>query len=326
MLWTLVVALMSAMAGMMSSAVAQETKHLAARVELHLINSLTISDQQFLTGDANGNAAQITGQLRIAQGSGRLPVVVLLHGSGGMGSNIEFWSKELNAAGISTFAIDGFTGRGITATNTNQALLGRLNFVLDVYRSLEILGKHPRVDPARIALMGFSRGGQGALYASATRFHKLWNKSGVDLAAYIPFYPDCSTTYANDADIADRPVRIFHGTPDDYNPVTSCKSFVERLKGAGKDIILTEYPNAQHAFDNPLIAGSSVVAKDNQTVRNCTLREEAAGVIINVANKEPFTYKDACVELNPHIGYDSQATAAAKQAVIEFLKTIFRLG
>lgn len=325
-MWTLIAALVCAMAGLTSSAVAQETKYLAARVEFHLINSLTISDQQFLTGDENGKATQLVGQLRIAQGSGRLPVVILLHGSGGIGSNIEFWSRELNASGISTFAIDGFTGRGITATSANQSLLGRLNFVLDVYRSLEILGKHPRVDPTRIAVMGFSRGGQGTLYASELRFHKLWNKSGVDLAAYIPFYPDCSTTYANDADIASRPVRIFHGTPDDYNPVASCKLFVERLKAAGKDIILAEYPDAQHAFDVPLIAGSSVVAKDNQTVRNCKLREEPAGVIVNASSKEPFTYNDACVELNPHIGYDPQATAAAKQAVIEFLKTLFRLS
>lgn len=325
MLRTLI-ALGCAMVGLMSGAAGQETKQLAARVELHQINTLTISDQQFLTGDANGKTTQLTGQLRIAQGSGRLPVVVLLHGSGGMGANIEMWSKELNAQGISTFAIDGFTGRGITATATNQALLGRLTFVLDAYRSLEILGKHLRVDPTRIALMGFSRGGQGALYASEKRFHKMWNKSGVDLAAYIPFYPDCATTFESDTDIADRPVRIFHGTPDDYNPVASCKGFVERLRAASKDVILTEYPNAQHAFDSPLIAGSSVVAKDNQTVRNCTLREEAGGVIVNVLSKEPFTYKDTCVELNPHIGYDAEATAAAKQAVIEFLKTTFRLG
>jgi len=301
-------------------------KQLAARVELHQINTLTISDQQFLAGDESGKPTQLTGQLRIAQGSGRLPVVVLLHGSGGMGANIEMWSNELNALGISTFAIDGFTGRGITATNTNQALLGRLNFVLDVYRSLEILGKHSRVDPSRIALMGFSRGGQGALYASVLRFHKMWNKSGVDLAAYVPFYPDCSTTYATDSNAADRPIRIFHGTPDDYNPVASCKRFVERLKAAGKDVVLTEYPNAQHAFDNPLIGVASVVAKDNQTVRKCTLQEEGTGVIVEASSKQPFTYKDPCVELNPHVGYDADATAAAKEAVKVFFKDLFKLG
>ncbi len=325
-MWKSVVTFTITMATFAGAVTAQETKYLAARVEFHSINTLTISDQQFLTGDANGKATQLVGQFRIAQGSGRLPVVILLHGSGGIGSNIEFWSRELNASGISTFVIDGFTGRGITSTSTNQSLLGRLNFVLDVYRSLDVLSKHPRVDPARIALMGFSRGGQGTLYASELRFQKMWNKSGVDLAAYIPFYPDCSTTYANDTDIANRPVRIFHGTPDDYNPVASCRLFVDRLKTTAKDVELAEYPNAQHAFDVPLIAGPSVIAKDNQTVRNCKLREEPAGVIINASSKEPFTYQDACVELNPHIGYDPEATAAAKKAVIEFLRAVFKLN
>src|SRR3981081_4878621 len=76
--------------------------------------------------------------------------------------------------GISTFVIDGFTGRGLTSVNTDQASLGRLNFILDIYRALDILAKHPRVDPERIALMGFSRGGQAALYASLRRSHKMW--------------------------------------------------------------------------------------------------------------------------------------------------------
>ena len=61
-------------------AVAEPVSHdLAARVELHAINTMTLSDAQFLTGDANGKGATTTGEFRIAAGSGRLPVVILQH-------------------------------------------------------------------------------------------------------------------------------------------------------------------------------------------------------------------------------------------------------
>src|SRR6267142_3311035 len=178
-------------------------KEVAARTDFYAIPSLTISDQQFLTGDTNGKQVIVAGEFRIAQGTGKLPVVVLMHGSSGVGAGMDPWVRQLNTMGISTFVIDGFSGRGLTAVGPNQALLGRLNFILDIYRSLEILAKHSRVDPNRIVLMGFSRGGQAALYASLTRFHKMWNRSGVQFAAYIPFYPDCATTYSGDTDVAE---------------------------------------------------------------------------------------------------------------------------
>ena len=302
-----------------------EFKQFAARTELQQIQTLTLSDQQFLTGDSNGKPVTITGQLRIAQGSGRLPVVVLQHGSGGFLANIELWSRELNEMGISTFALDGFTGRGLTEVNTNQALLGRLNFILDIYRALEVLAQHPRVDTGRIALMGFSRGGQAALYASLTRFQRMWNKSGVEFVAYLPFYPDCMTTYISDTEVESRPIRIFGGMPDDYNPIAVCKAYVERLKAAGRDVELTEYPNASHAFDNPLGAQPAAVSPKAESVRNCRIREEAGGVLINAATNQPFSYKDACVELGPHLGHDPSAAKAATIAVRTFLRPVFKL-
>jgi dienelactone hydrolase len=300
-------------------------KEIAARVELHAFPSLTLSDQQFLSGDANGKPVTMTGELRIAQGAGRLPVVVLMHGSGGIGANIEPWTRTFNAMGVSTFAIDGFTGRGLTAVSTNQASLGRLNFILDIYRALELLSKHPRVDPDRIVLMGFSRGGQAALYASLTRFNKLWNKSGVQFAAYIPFYPDCATSYAGETEIAERPIRIFHGMPDDYNPVASCKPYIQRLRDSGRDIALTEYPDAQHGFDTPLNLGAVIVATGAQTVRGCKIREAEGGVLLNVSTQQPFSYKDECVQLNPHVGGNAEATQAARVAVREFVRQVFKL-
>lgn len=302
-------------------------KELAARVEIYAIPSLTISDQQFLTGDANGKPVTVAGEFRVAQGSGRLPVVVLMHGSSGVGATMEAWVHTFNAMGISTFVIDGFSGRGLTAVGPNQALLGRLNFILDIYRSLDILAKHPRVDPERIALMGFSRGGQAALYASLERFHKLWNKSGLQFAAYIPFYPDCSTSYATDTEVAARPIRIFHGTPDDYNPVASCKAYMGRLQEAKRDIVLTEYPDSPHGFDGGLLGVSSTTVSANaQTARNCHLKEGEGGVLMNADTQAPFSYKDACIELNPHVGGNPATAEAARKAVSDFLQALFKLG
>jgi dienelactone hydrolase len=302
-------------------------KDAAARVELYPIPTLNLSDQQFLTGSPDGRPVTVSGELRIAQGSGRSPVVVLMHGSSGVGPAMEAWTHALNAMGISTFVIDGFTGRGLTAVGPNQAVLGRLNLIVDIYRSLEILSVHPRVDPERIALMGFSRGGQAALFASLDRFNELWNKSGVRFAAYIPFYPDCSTSYVGDTEVADKPIRIFHGTPDDYNPVASCKAYVARLQEAKRDVVLTEYPDSEHAFDIGLLGVSSkVVSANAQTVRQCHIKEGDGGLLMNADTQAPFTYKDACVELNPHVGGNPETAEQARKAVSEFLAALFKLG
>ena len=302
-------------------------KDVATRTEIYAIPSLTISDQQFLTGDANGKQVTVAGEFRIAQGSGKLPVVVLMHGSSGVGAGMDPWVRHFNAMGISTFVIDGFSGRGLTAVGPNQALLGRLNFIVDIYRSLEILGKHPRVDPDRIVLMGFSRGGQAALYASLERFHKLWNKSGAQFAAYIPFYPDCSTSYATDTETVARPIRIYHGTPDDYNPVSSCKAYLARLQDAKRDVALTEYPDSAHGFDAGLLGLSTVAVSTNaQSARNCRLKEGDGGVLMNDDTKEPFTYKDACIALNPHVGGNPATAQEARKAVSDFLQALLKLG
>jgi hypothetical protein len=45
-----------------------------ARIEAIPIQTLTISDEQFLKGDAYGRPTTIAGTLRIAKGAGRLPL------------------------------------------------------------------------------------------------------------------------------------------------------------------------------------------------------------------------------------------------------------
>jgi dienelactone hydrolase len=153
----------------------------------------------------------------------------------------------------------------------------------------------------------------------------MWNHSDIEFAAYIPFYPDCATTFVADTEVAERPVRIFGGTQDDYNPIALCKAYVERLKAAGHDVQLTEYSTASHAFDNPLGAVPPAAVAGGQTVRHCTIHEEPIGLLVNASTRQPFTYNDSCVELGPHVGYDAAATDAAKTSVKEILNSVFVL-
>jgi len=297
---------------------------LAARIELRPIETLTLTDQQFLTGDKNGKAVTIAGELRIPRGvNGKMPAVVLLHGSGGVGPGPELWAKLFNEMGIASFVLDSFSARGITSTSANQALLGRLNMILDAYRSFEMLAEHPRIDPARIAVIGFSRGGQSALYSSMRRFQAMWSPRAV-FALHIPLYASCTTSFIDDTDVT-APIRQHHGLADDYVTIAPCRPYFERLRAAGRDVQLIEYPDAHHAYDNPLGPQTPTIAKGSQSTRACTLKEEPRGVVINVATGQPFTYKDPCVQTDPHLGYNEAAAKATQKAVKEELRAAFRL-
>jgi dienelactone hydrolase len=296
------------------------------RVEFHGLQTTTLTDEQFLNGVKEGRPTTIAGELRVpGAGTGRLPAVVFLHGSGGIRPTPDSWSQEFLGMGIATFVMDSFAGRGIVNTNSgNQAELGRLAMIIDAYRALDLLARHPRIDPERIALMGFSRGGQSALYASVRRFQRMHGTPSREYAAYIPFYAACNTTFKEDTDVADRPIRIHHGLADDYVPVAPCRPYVARLRAAGKNVTLTEYPNAHHAFDSPTFK-TPTKRPQSETTRNCTLQEESMGRLINTRTGQLFTYKDPCVEFGPTVGYDAEAHAASVKAVKAFLASTFRL-
>ena len=298
---------------------------IGGRAETIQIQTLTLSDEQFLKGDSSGKPTTISGTLRVARGSGRLPLVILVHGSGGIEENIAAWERVFASLGISTFAIDSFTGRGIASTVADQSQLGRLNMILDLYRSLAVLAADPRIDPGRIAVMGFSRGGQATLYATLKRFQKMWNPSGIDPAVYIALYAPCITTYIDDTRVTDHPIRIFHGRSDDWVEITPCRAYFERLKRTAKDVQMTEFANAGHAYDYPSLPSHPVVVPYAQTT-HCVLREESVGTIINMATDKPFTSADDCVGRGAHVAYSAKATRETEEAVRILLERVYKLS
>jgi dienelactone hydrolase len=293
-----------------------------SRLELHAIQSHSPTDQEFLTGKSDVKPVTITAELRIPRaGTDRLPAVILLHGSGGASALQDNWAREFNALGVATLIVDSFTGRGIVSTGGDQDQLSRLAGVLDAYRALELLAKHPRIDASRVMVMGFSRGGGAAHWTALKRFLAMHGpKDGLMFAGHIALYPTCNRIFVDSLDVVDRPIRIFHGAADDYIPIAGCRSYVERLKKAGKDISLTEYADAHHIFDNPVLK-TPVKQAQAQTTRRCPLLEEAPdGRIINSQTKQPFTYAaDPCVERGVTVAYHAQAHADALKAIKEFI-------
>jgi len=294
-----------------------------ARMEILTFQSMTLTDQEFLSGRKDGKAVTIAGELRLPRaGMDRLPAVVLLHGSGGISGGVTDWEQEFNAIGIATFVVDSFTGRGLTSVVTDQSQLGRMTQVFDSYRALEVLEKHPRVDPGRIVLMGFSRGGQGVVYSAVKRFQRMHGPaSGGEYAAYVALYPTCNAVYLADEDVTSKPIRIFHGSADNYVPVGPCRAYAQRLKAKGVDIQHTEYAGALHVFDS-LALKTLVKLEKAQTTRSCLLEEVAGGRIVNASTKQPFTYADPCVEYGVTIGYDEAASSDTRRAVRALMATL----
>ena len=304
---------------------AVNAERLVSRIELHPIQTMTLTSAQFLNGDKHGPPATIAGELRIPLGvENRIPAVVLVHGAGGITVNIDLWARELNEIGIAVFILDCFTGRDAGEGLVSESSVNFLTMLLDAYKALEILANHPRMDPSRIAIMGFSRGGRVAMYASLKRFHHMYGPAGLEYAAYLPFYPACWATYVDDEKVSERPIRIFHGMADNWTPIEPCRKYVERLRKLGKDVQLIEYSGAYHAFDVP---GEFIKQYPEATgLGTCELEERSGGLVVNRATGEPWKPSDTCAAKGTTIGGNPQARAEAIKSVREFLTATFKLN
>lgn len=169
----------------------------------------------------SGPPVVVNGRLSLPKAGGALerdgksPAVILAHGNGGISDEREgAWAKRFNSWGIAAFVGDSFTGRGIKPPIYSDRP-GFTHFVahlFDAYAALQLLGTHPKVDGSRVAIMGFSRGGEVAVNAIFERFREGALGTAPDrFAAYIPLYPYCNFRYKGKAggrQAVFRPLRV----------------------------------------------------------------------------------------------------------------------
>ncbi|HQQ68820.1 MAG TPA: prolyl oligopeptidase family serine peptidase [Alicycliphilus sp.] len=293
---------------------------------------------ELMKGSAGGEAVNILGHLFLPPGDGgKAPAVVLVHGSGGIyNAELDYWPKHFNAAGIAVFTLDMFGPRGVRSTAEDQSTVPFAADVADVFAALRLLATHPRIDPQRIALMGFSRGGTAVLRANVGRIiasQKL--PDGLHYAAFMPTYAGgCAGVFrlvVKPGVFTQAPMLFIHGDADDYTPISACRDYADKIAKAGTPVEFVTLAGAQHKFD----------ADDQRRypLRNVQRTKPDCPVEIDIdtlyaydgtsgARLQGNAYTDAlksCQAVGATVEGSTRARDQAEQAAVTFLKKVFGL-
>jgi predicted peptidase len=188
-------------------------------------------------------------------GSGRLPLVVYLHGSGGIGDDnlkqlglgniygTRVWLLPENQRRFPCYVLAPQTDRGWIRYDQAELAKGVANAIPGLgdgnRLALEIIDgliRELAIDEQRIYLTGQSMGGGGA-------WNLIANRPGVFAAAAI-----CcgSVTLDDGTGSIDTPVWAFHGDADTTVPVATSRNRIAARRKAGGRPLYTEYVGVDH--------------------------------------------------------------------------------
>lgn len=189
-----------------------------------------------------GSKPGLQGYLTRPKGEGPFPAVVLLHSCLGLPANRLAIAAEVARWGYVALFVDDFATRGIRQTCAVDFAEG----VSDAFGALLYISKLPKVDPARIAAVGYSQGADTAL-ALATSHEAFSASDQPKFKAVAAFYPPCANRDLAQLEI---PTLILIGKSDEVTPAVDCERLA-RNQQAGSYVKLVVYPGAAHGFDNP---------------------------------------------------------------------------
>jgi dienelactone hydrolase len=227
---------------------------------------------------------ELIGYLFLPAGAkGRTPAIVLMHGRAGPYSSLaggqydastlskrhKYWGHFWAAHGDAALLVDSFSTRGYSRGFPAHSYGDRPDAVnevtvrpLDAYGALAYLRSRSDIEPARIALQGWSNGASATLATmAASTLQRVGLTPEKGFAGAVAFYPACGLHGQFDRGYQPyAAVRVFSGDDDEEVSAAHCKKLTDASRAAGGDIAIVVYPGATHDFDDPGAKRQSVEA------------------------------------------------------------------
>jgi dienelactone hydrolase len=244
--------------------------------------------------DIPSGSATLHAQLYKPEGNGPFPVVIALHGCGGLGAHTEAvepryrdWAEQLLKSGHAVLWPDSYGSRelGPQCRVNERRVLARRERVADVTAARQWLVAQDWVARDRISLIGWANGASAVLWAVRPQLSS--RALEPDYRSAIAFYPDCRISSGTGWS-ARVPTLLLIGAKDDISSPPSCKQMVDGARGRSALARIVVYPAASHDFDR------------------ANLPLHATGT-------------DAATPERGHIGTDAEARADSQKRVAEWL-------
>jgi len=179
---------------------------------------------------------------------GRRPGIIVVHEWWGLNDYVKRRAELLAERGFVAFAVDMYGDDKVTEhAKDAKAWMTQITKNIAAWQQrallgLDILKKHPLVDPDRTAAIGYCFGG-------ATVMEMAY--AGADLDGVVSFHGSLPPATTEQQKKIKAKVLVAHGAEDPFVPPERVLAFQRALDAAGADWQMVTYGGALHGFTNP---------------------------------------------------------------------------
>lgn len=202
----------------------------------------------------------------------KFPALVIFHTCGGISLHVRDWAEEAIKAGYVVLIPNAM--RGLPHDCDSPPKIPNARMVKDSLDAVAHLASLPFVDPAKISILGFSKGAFMATWAASKAVTEAIRPGTPPIAAAIAVYglcgleptrgrPQGAIVLQPDTSL---PLLMLLGGQDNETPPKMCLEMLPKLKEAGAPVQWHLYPDATHCWDCSEKNGFSKVAYNGQRV------------------------------------------------------------